>query len=63
MIKKIIPLPMTKEFCDSCKSNCNCDERFPYLITSTNDPNMSMILCNACIDMALANANILPEDF
>ena len=62
MIKAIIPLPNTKEWCDHCKKKCD-DIRFPYLVTSTLDPFKSMILCKCCIDMALNEQQIIPEEF
>ena len=62
MIKQINPLPFTKEHCDICKMACNIEERFPYLIKSTND-SKDMVICKACLDTALFNSNIIPEDF
>lgn len=62
MIKNIIPLHETKEHCDICKKQCNENERFPYLVTS-NCCNMQLVICKACMDIALNEQNILPEEF
>ena len=62
MIRQIIGLPETKEHCDICKKECNENERFPYLVTS-DSCNTQLIICKACMDIALNEQNILPEDF
>lgn len=62
MIKSIIPLHETKEHCDICKKQCNENERFPYLVTS-DCCNMQLVICKACMDIALNEQNILPENF
>lgn len=63
MIKNITALPHTKEYCDICKKACNIDERFPYLITSTENNKENIVICKACLDSALFEQNILPEEF
>lgn len=62
MIKSITPLRTKNEFCEHCKCKCK-GIRIPYLIESSNDPNLKMLLCNCCIDMALNENGILPEEF
>lgn len=62
MIKNIISLPGVEEWCDHCKMHCK-DIRPPFLIQSDN-PNMKdMVLCSCCIDLALNEYKILPEEF
>ena len=62
MIKQINPLPFVNEWCEICKKKCDKNERFPYLISSTNNVK-SIVICKACMDLALNEQNILPEDF
>ena len=62
MIKSVTPYGMDNAWCEHCKKRCNTPERSPFLVTSTNKKE-SVILCNACIDMALFETGILPEDF
>lgn len=62
MVKSIMPYRMDNAWCEHCKKPCNRPERSPYLVTSTNKKE-SVILCNACIDLALFERGILPEDF
>lgn len=68
MIKAIIPLPNTREWCEHCHKKCD-DVRRAYLITSTETlqekpwVNKNMVLCSCCIDMALNEQQILPEEF
>ena len=62
MIKQIKEMKYTKEWCNICKKPCNIEERKPFLITSTCSNN-ELIICKACMDIALNEQNILPEDF
>lgn len=64
MIKEIIPFKGLKrgvEWCDHCKKQC-IGPREPFLVTSTNNIK-DMVLCKCCIDLALNENNILPEEF
>ena len=62
MIKSITPLRTKNEFCEHCK--CKCEGiRIPYLLESSNDPNLKKIVCNCCIDIVLNEQGILPEEF
>lgn len=62
MIKRIIPIKNTREYCEHCKSECK-GIREGYILESSNDPNLKMLLCNCCMDIALNEQGILPEDF
>lgn len=62
MIKSVTPYGRDNAWCDICKHRCNTPEHGPFLVTSS-ETGKSMIICNACIDMALFEANIIPEDF
>ena len=51
------------QWCDHCKKKCNTEEHLPYLLTSTNEDMPNMVLCKACLDLALSEQGILPEEF
>lgn len=61
MIKTIFPMPFTNEWCEVCKKKCD-GIRMPFLLSS-NESNKSLVICNCCIDMALNEKEMLPEDF
>lgn len=62
MIKHIVPLPFTEEWCEHCKKHCT-GERDPFLVTSDNPKMKNIVLCKCCIDLALNEQGILPEEF
>ena len=64
MIKNIIEVPTDKiiEWCDHCGKRANGIRRM-YFVSSTNPGVNTTVLCNCCVDMALNNDNILPEEF
>lgn len=63
MIKHIFNLPFAEEWCDNCKRKCNEQERSPFLIISDNKDMHDMVLCKACMDLALNEQGILTEEF
>lgn len=65
MIKSITPmkgLTHGVEWCDHCKKQC-IGPREPFLVSSTNTDMKDIVLCKCCIDIALNENNILPEEF
>lgn len=64
MIKNIIEIPTDKviEWCDNCSKRANGIRRM-YFVSSTNPKMNTMVLCNCCVDMALNDNQILPEEF
>lgn len=66
MIKNIYPLPCLSnctEHCDHCKRKCDISAKEPYIVTSTVIGMKSMLICKACLDLALNEYKILPEEF
>ena len=52
------------QWCDHCKKKCDgTDARKPYRLVSTNENVKAIVLCNACMDLALSESNIIPEEF
>ena len=66
MIQTIIPCneaeTKIQEWCDHCKKKKD-EVRKMYFIESTNPKMKTKVLCNCCMDLALSETNILPEDF
>jgi len=65
MIKKITPLTHNGTFCEVCRKKCK-GIRKGYLLTSTEKKDgkaQEMVLCNCCIDIALNDCAILPDEF
>lgn len=60
MIKTIYPMGCT-EWCEHCHRKCVEPLQAFYVSSTNNVP--AKILCNACIDLALNENMILPEDF
>lgn len=48
--------------CDHCKKK-NDEVRKMYYVDSTNPGVKTMVLCNCCMDLALNETGILPEEF
>lgn len=65
MIKRIIPLDnKLKEWCDHCEKGPDTKNiRNFYFVESTNPNVNTMVLCNCCLDLALNETGILPEEF
>lgn len=63
MIKHIMRMPYTEEWCNHCKRHCFPEEREAFLISSDQPKVNDIILCKACLDLALSEQGILPEDF
>ena len=64
MIKNIMEVPGDKviEWCDHCCKRADGTRRM-YFVSSTNENINTMVLCNCCLDMALNEQGILPEEF
>jgi hypothetical protein len=66
MIKNVIPIPDDEfhEWCDHCKKGPDMKNiRNFYFVESTNRKMNTMVLCNCCLDLALNETGILPEEF
>lgn len=73
MIKKITPFPnpnrLFSEWCDHCKKGPDKKNiRNFYFVDSDNEKlhkqrKGTIVLCNCCLDMALNEQGILPEEF
>lgn len=61
MVSSIFPMPFTNEWCDVCKKKCD-GTRKPFLLSSS-ETKQSLVICNCCIDIALNENEMLPEDF
>lgn len=62
MISELYPYAVHGAYCEHCKKKCDTPEHYPFMVKSSNG-KPGVILCNACIDMALFEGGILPEDF
>lgn len=62
MVESIIPMPYAAEWCEHCHKLC-VGIRKAYLLKSDNPNQKDMVICNACIDIAATENNIIPEEF
>ena len=65
MIRSILPIAnnmIHPEWCDHCKKKCDAIRK-PYLISSTEKDAGEMVLCKCCMDLALNEQGILPDNF
>lgn len=59
---QIIPSINQHEWCNHCHRECKDPLRAYWLVS--DNPKMDIVtLCNACMDIALNETEILPEDF
>lgn len=61
-ITQMAPDRTKYQWCDHCGKRCD-ETRTPFLVSSSNPDIKDKVLCKACIDLGLYEANILPEEF